>query len=471
MASMGIDGIVSGLDTTSLIKSLMQVEAMPQTLLKSKVSTAQTFISALQGLNSKVASLGDAARAAAKPASWQAVTATSSSTTATATTTPAAGASSLSFTVDTLATAQTSVSRPVRALADLFGDTTVDPPVPGTVPGSVTLRTGATGAETFTTVDLGAVTALAGLAGAINKAGAGITASVVKVSDTESRLQLTSTATGTPGAFDLYSGAVTAADAGSATLVMSRDAAITKPSDARITLWKGTTAEQAVTSPTNTFAGVLTGVSVTVSAVEPTPVSLTVARDDAALKKLASNVVGALGVVLSDVKSRTAATTTTSSDGRSVVTGGVLSGDSATRGVQQALLSAATAPVDGTSPSEVGMVLGRDGTVTFDDAKFTAAMAADPAKVQRVVSGVAARLEATTKSISDPIDGTLTLKIKNQQSVSRNLSEQVTDWDRRLELRREGLQKTYSALEVGLSGLQAQSTWLAGQLSSLSAGF
>ena len=40
MGSMGIDGIVSGLDTTSLINSLMQVEAMPQTLLKQKVITA-----------------------------------------------------------------------------------------------------------------------------------------------------------------------------------------------------------------------------------------------------------------------------------------------------------------------------------------------------------------------------------------------------------------------------------------------
>ena len=62
MASMGIDGIVSGLDTTALINSLMQAEAMPQTLLKSKVTTAGTFISALQSLNTRISSFGDAAK-------------------------------------------------------------------------------------------------------------------------------------------------------------------------------------------------------------------------------------------------------------------------------------------------------------------------------------------------------------------------------------------------------------------------
>jgi flagellar hook-associated protein 2 len=468
MGAMGIDGIVSGLDTTSLINSLMQVEAMPQTLLKSKVTTTQSFISALQGLNTKVSSLGDAAKAAAKPASWDAVTATSSAKSVTATATAGAGVSSLSFTVDALATAQTSVSAPVTTLAKLFADP-ADPADPGTVPTHVTLRSGTGATEKLTTVSLDQVTDLAGFAAAVNRADAGVTATVVKVSDTESRLQLTSKATGSPAAFDLYSGTVTAADAATATVVMARADAITTPTDARITLWKGTGAEQQVTSATNTFANVVTGVSLTVTAPETTPVSVTLARDDAALKKLASNLVGALGVVLSDIKSRTAASTTTSSDGRTVVSGGVLSGDSATRGVQQAVLAAASYPVDGTSPSEVGLVVGRDGTMTFDDAKFTAAMAADPAKVQRVVAGVAARLEATSKSIADPIDGTLTLKIKNQESYTKNLSAQVTDWDRRLELRREGLQKIYSALEVGLSGLQAQSSWLASQLGSLSA--
>ena len=38
-----------------------------------------------------------------------------------------------------------------------------------------------------------------------------------------------------------------------------------------------------------------------------------------------------------------------------------------------------------------------------------------------------------------------------------------------LDVRRAALQATYTAMEVGLSGLQSQSSWLAGQLSSLAA--
>ncbi|WNB85249.1 flagellar filament capping protein FliD [Cellulomonas sp. ATA003] len=466
MASMGIDGIVSGLDTTALINSLMQVEAMPQTLLKSKVSTTQSFISALQGLNTKVASLGDAAKAAAKAESWGAATASSSAKSVTATAKAGAGVSSLSFTVDQLATGQTSLSPKIASLAKLFA-TSEQPD--GAVPASVTLKSGAAGAEKYTTVSLTDVKDLAGFAAALNKSDAGVTATVVTVSPTESRLQITSKATGTPAAFDLYSGTVTA-ETTSPTAVMSRADALTKPTDAQITLWAGKTGfEEKVTSATNTFSGVLTGVDLTVTAQEKDPVTVTVVRDDAALKKLASNLVGALGVVFSEVKSRTAASTTTSADGRTVISGGVLSGDSATRGVNQKVLAAASQPVDGISPSEVGMVLGRDGTITFDDAKFTAAMAADPNRVQAVVMGVAARVADAAKEIADPIDGSLSLKVKSQETFSKNLSQQVSDWDRRLEVRRAGLQATYTAMEVGLSGLQAQGSWLSGQISALMA--
>ena len=455
MAGMGIDGLVSGLDTTALITQLMQVEAMPQTLLKSKVTSTQSFITALQGLNTRVASLADVAKAAAKPASWDAVTATSSGKSVTATAATGAQASSLSFSVDKLASAQTSVGSLSLPL-----------------PTSVTLATGSSATTAKATViDLTDVTDLSGLAAKLNSADAGITATVVKISDTESRLQVTAKNTGEAAAFDLYSGTVaeadiqTAAQAGTPLKpLLGRADAIVAAADAQITLW-GT---EPVTSATNTFSDVLGGVNISVSALEPTPVTVTVARDNTALKKLASDLVGAVGVVLSEIKSRTATTTSTADDGGTVITAGVLGGDSATRSLNQAIVAAVSYPVDGVSPSEVGIVIGRDGTFTFDEAKFTAAMAADPAKVQRIISGVAERVAEVATGASDKIDGSLTLKITNQESFSKNLSSQVEDWDRRLAVRKEGLQKTYSALEVTLSGLNAQSSWLAGQLAGLS---
>ncbi len=64
---ISLDGLASGLDTTALISSLMQSEALPQTLLKNKSYDIQSMVSALQGLNGKVAALATQATAAAKP--------------------------------------------------------------------------------------------------------------------------------------------------------------------------------------------------------------------------------------------------------------------------------------------------------------------------------------------------------------------------------------------------------------------
>jgi len=306
----------------------------------------------------------------------------------------------------------------------------------------------------------------ADVAAALNAVPAsGVTAAAVRTGSGDPptwTLQLTGTTTGAANGFSVHLDDATAAGPGLA-LTEVRAA-----SDARITLFAGSPAEQALTSSSNTFTGLMSGVDVTVRSVTADPVTLTVARDEAALTSLASGLVGALGVVLSEIASRTATTTTTGSDGSSVVSGGLFAGDSAVRALQQQLQSAASYPVDGTSPSTVGITIGVDGTFTFDSATFAAALAKDPAKVQAVVTGLAERVADVATSTSDKIDGSLTLKIQGQQGVVKDLGTQIENWDVRLALRRASLERTYSALEVTLSGLQSQSSWLSSQLASLS---
>jgi len=448
MAAMGIDGLVSGLDTTSLINQLMQVESAPQTLLKTKQSETTNLVTALQSLNTKVSSLFDAATKAATASSWSATKATASASSVTATTSTASQPTALSFTVDKLASSQISLTRPAD-LASLTGTGTI----------TVKAKDG-----TLTEITLGADAAAT--ARAISSSKAGVSAVAVKVG-ADTRLQLTGTTSGEEHSFEIYQGTAAQVTAGTATKLDLDDTRTA--SDAKITLWAGTTGvEKQVSSSTNTFSDVLDGTAITVSAVETTPVTLTVKRDDAALQSLASGLVGSLGVVLSEITSRTATTTSTSDDGRTVITGGLFSGESGVRGLQQQLQSAAAYPIDGVSPSSVGFVVGKDGTFTFDQAKFTEALAADPEKVQKVISGLAQRVADVAKSASDKVDGTLTLQITGQQAVVKDLGAQIENWDVRLAQRREGLQATYSALEVSLSGLQSQSSWLAGQLASLS---
>ena len=59
--AFSIGGMISGLDTATMINQLMQLEARPQSLLKNKVSSTQTLVSALQALNTRIADLGKVA--------------------------------------------------------------------------------------------------------------------------------------------------------------------------------------------------------------------------------------------------------------------------------------------------------------------------------------------------------------------------------------------------------------------------
>lgn len=446
MGQLGIDGLVSGLDTTSLIKQLMQVESMPQALLVRKQSTAQNFVSALQALNAKMSSLGDAAKTASTAKSWAAHAATSSSESVTASTKGAAQNASLTFKVDAVAASQISI---------------VDVPTTfeGDPPSFTVVRNGV---ETVITAASGNVN---DVVAAFNDSDSGVRAVAVRVSggDTPTyKLQFTGTETGAENSFEIFQGE----QAGGTQFVTSANAS-RAAQDARITLFPDTADATELTSAKNTFTDLTPGVDVTVSRVEADPVTVTISKDTEALTKLASNMVSQLGIVLSEISSRSATTTTTGDDGRTIVTGGIFTGDSSVRGMQQQILSAASTPVDGFSPSEVGIEIGRDGTFTFNEEKFAQALAADPAKVQRIVSGVGANIEKLATSTSDKYDGALTNKIKSQETAIKDMGEQISAWDRRLELRKAGLERTYSALEVTLSKLQSQSSWLAGQLGSL----
>jgi flagellar hook-associated protein 2 len=451
-----IDGLVSGLDTTAMIENLMKVEANPQALLVQKKSTAERVLSALQGMNAKVASLAEAATKASKDTSWNLRSATSSSESVTSTATGGTSVGTVTFSVDAVATSQISLSARFTDVASLMQGGT-----------KLTVRS----ADGTLTEITPAGTDIGSLTKAINDSASGVKATAVRVASGEPpeyRLQLTGTETGTDHTFELLVGTKAEVEGGGGTRI--DDTLARQASNARITLWKGSGAptEVAFEQSSNTFAGLMDGVDVTITKVEADPVTISVGQDDAALTKLGSSLVSQLNQVLAEIKSRTATTTTTDSSGKTVVNGGLLTGDSATRALQQALISAGSRPVDGLSPSTAGIELGRDGTFTFNEKAFTEALASDPTAAQRMVMGVAAAVGEVATAASDKYDGSLTKKITNHESNIKSMGEQISDWDRRLVLRRAGLQRTWSALEVTLSGLNAQQSWLTSQLSSLS---
>lgn len=458
MAGMAVDGLISGLNTTQLIDQLMQAEGVPQTLLKNKVTDSTTYITAMQALNTKVAALADAATKASKPAGTDLHLATSSSTTVTATAGTGAVDGTIDFTVDKLAQSQVTVTGPLTQWPD-------EPPVLTFV-----------GADGKTTQVTAASSSLADVAAAINKAGVGVSATRVSAGldpvngQQLYRLQLSSTATGASGSFTAYRGTPADVTAGTATNLLTEPGAaqVRAAQDAQITLWSGTGAAQAVTSSTNAFTDVLPGVSISVSAASTTPVTLTVARDDKSINDLANSLVTTLNDIFTYVGQKQAVATTTNSTGGTVVTAGAFTGDSTVRDANQKLMSAASAPINGVSPSAYGINITSDGQLTFDKDKFATALAADPEKVKAAIATVAGRVAEAATNASDKYDGTLTTKISGEQKTVKGLNDQISDWDTRLADRRSTLEKTYANLEVQLQQLQSQSSWLTGQLASLS---
>lgn len=454
---MGITmpGLSSNIDTKALISSLMQVESIPQMLIKNKVSDTQVKLSGLRELNTRVAALADQAGKWAKPDALALFATSVSSDSVTATAGAGASAGTTDVVVDKLAQPQSSVT---AAMTGWSASTDL----------TITRADGTATQVTAKSDSLDDVVA------AINDSGAGVSAMKVAAGTDAAgeklyRLQVTAKETGAAGAFTLHAGTPAEVEAGEGFDVLGQPGAATirTAQDAEVRLWAGTDAEQTITSATNTFTGLLPGVDVTVSKVSEDPVSVTVSADKDGVQKVAQDLVKQLAGIFSyiDVNSRTQFKT--DADGSTKPALGVFTSDSTIRSVKDRLINAATAPVDGRSPSEIGVVITKEGTVEFDSARFSEAMAADPERVSGVLAELAGRIEGAAKAASDKTDGTLTSTIQSREREVTDFNDEIVDWDRRLALRHATLDKTWAALEVSLGALNAQGSWLSAQLSTL----
>jgi flagellar hook-associated protein 2 len=224
------------------------------------------------------------------------------------------------------------------------------------------------------------------------------------------------------------------------------------------------------TSKTNTFADVSPGVSVTLasSAKAGDTSTVTVAQDSSGAKSSVQGLVDQLNALLTKIDGLTAPATSTAK-------AGALSGDPTARSLRSALINTVFG-VDGqTSMAGLGIQTDRYGKLVFDQAAFDKAYAADPAAVAAqftkgattATDGWAARLQAVAGGASDAKTGTITAAITGQQTSIDRLDTDITDWDNRLALRREGLTRQFTALETALSTMKSQGNWLSSQLATL----
>ena len=289
---------------------------------------------------------------------------------------------------------------------------------------------------------------------AINNSGSGFRATTVQVSMGTYRLQLAASGSGETGRITSDTSVFDVAFGGMNLLSAA--------ADARITIGSGSAA-YSVTASENK-AEVLPGVVVALNKAAPTTdVTITVNNDAEAIATRVAGLVESVNGALNYITSQ-------SRYDASTRRGGPLLGDSTARSLQRQVYDA-FGTIGGGGAAALGVTLGREANVNFDRAKFIAAYQADPAGVQaaftNATTGFAARLETVAKSATEAVTGQLTSTIEGKQSLSKNLTTQISSWDTRLALRESGLRKTFGNLEVALGKLQAQSTRLASEITKL----
>lgn len=464
-----IDGLSSGLDTTSIIKQLMQLERQPQVRLQTRQSATESAILSLRTLSSKFLSIstataklgatlpGAVAPATPVPSDWQLTGATSSDAArVSVSAVTGAAASSLTFNVKQVATAASWVGAAAY-------DGLTQPFVQGAAATTVTLKKGAADAVA---IDVG-TGSLADVVAGINAANAGVTASTVQVEAGKFQLQLTSTTTG-DGSIVLSRTPTDATDTAFTPLIS------TAGQDAVLVLTGGTEVRRA----SNTMSDVLQGVTLTVvkadkatsgagqplAFAEPA-VTISVKKDTDAIAGKIAALVEAANSARSEARSLTAFDPVTKAKGR-------LYGDSAVRGLVDRVRQAIS---DGTAGAGLaGVTVTRDGTVEFDKAKFLTALAADPAAVEAALGkdGLAGRLhrladEVTRGEAATGGPGLIPSGIKSRENQVAGFKSGIENWNVRLALKEQQLQRQYTALETALGKAKSQGQWLAGQLASL----
>ena len=355
MSNMTISGAISGLDTATIINQLVSLQANQQTLLKQQQTTQQSAADALGKLATALGGVGTLAGALAQTSTWAGAAATSTSTAVTATASGTASGT-LTFDVTRVAAAHALIS------SEAVGSTGAV--VAGSGQVTVTASDGTT-----TDIDVGGGT-LGEVVKAINTAGAGIVATTVQTSPGQYRLQVTATKTGNASQFTL--------DGLDGFTSMDE---LTAGSDAAIRIGSNPATAYTITSSTNTFSGVVKGLSFTVSKLE-NGVTVRSALDGTAVAGQVSKLVDAVNAALAQISTATSWNATTK-------TGGPLTGDPTARSLQQRLLTTVS------TSGAPGVRLTRDGTLTFDQAAFLAAFNADPDKVK-------AAFGATTSFTPDP---------------------------------------------------------------------
>jgi flagellar hook-associated protein 2 len=448
-----VGGLASGLDTNSIIDSLVKLQAQPIDTLKTRQASFQTQVSTLATILSRLSDLSSSASSLATSGTIG-TTVTSSNTTFNAVSGTAAQAGTYDVTVNHLATA-------ARARSNAFASTSA--PVRG---GTLSLTVD--GSTTPVDVTIPDGSSLSDVALAIRQSGAAVSA-VVLSDGTNAYLSITNRNTGFPltgiAADALSLGWTDAPGASLGTALLPpdpHDALTQTASNASVTV-----NDLVFTRRSNTVSDAIPGVTLTLKTLG-TSEQLSIDNDTASttknLKGFVDSFNGVMGLIQSQLQ-------VSPGMDRSKL----LAGDSSVRNLQASLQHLLVSNVGSGSIrtlADLGVKTAENGVVSVDADVLSKAISRDPAAVNdlfsRATTGLGALVKNVVKGASDSVNGTLVLRQKGIASSIKQIDSQVVTMQRRVDAYQKSLVEQFSAMESVVSSLKATGNFLSQQLSAIS---
>lgn len=435
--TFSLGGIGSGIDTTALVDGLMSVAKLPLQQLQARKKNIDAASTTISSFSSKLSALKTAALALSTPTGFAAMTASSSDTGVVASVTGSANAASYAVQV-------TALARPQKSRSDIFAEGTTALGQTGTL--TLTVGSGTPKDITVTSTD-----SLLDIANKITGSGMRVSASIMNTGSGY-RLLVQGQDSGLENAF-------TIGESGTTLGLSLAGAAYEKAQDAALTV-----DGMPITSKTNQIAGVVPGVTLALTKLTTSPATVAIAGDPSQLKAKINTFVSAFNALVTSGH-------TAAGFGSDKADNPVLAGDRAIRESLSRLARLTGDAVPGatgkyTTLASVGIVLKRDGGMTFDASKMDAALAADPSGVAKLfvtdtttgADGVMKRLMAAVDGLvvgkSAPVQARLDA-LSSQSAALKKSGERMQD---QLDQYETQLKKQFLQMDQAVSKYNAMST-------------
>lgn len=478
-------GTGSGIDTSSLVTSLVQAQFAAKTgTLTAKAETLTKQISGVATLKSTVTAFSTALESLVRGGTLQTQPTVSDTSVLTAAAIPGAKLSTLSSTI-TVARLATAQAAALGAILDNNGATVTASTALSTTPVRFTITLGAAtytadgasmtgfvpGSAAAMTIDVPAASSSpAGIAAAINARKTGVTATVVTGANGAAYLSLKG-ATGETQAFTLDATAdpdgtmaqfrvMPPVDDGNGGTIPATTNLTGKALNAQLTV-DGIAVERA----SNTVSDLVSGVKLQLSKVSAVPVTLGAVKPTEGLTQAVGDFVETYNQVLAVITQQTNAVD------------GPLRADPAAKSLLKALqgitlksLVSGAAVGSPATLSAIGVTTNRDGTLAVSSARLTSALATDPDAVEAMFAYSAdgsTGLSAILKSLSTDVANTTyglgasTARYTKAQTQLTTDQSKVTDQSAALTTR---LTRQYASMNAAVSAYKATQAYIEQQV-------